>query len=91
MSLFAKYVHEYNGLQWERELIEKAGLEVGHYYVIEDIVVGQSYTDVKLKHYGSFNSVFFDFYDNNGDKVNIFKMPKYNPYLRKLADEAINN
>lgn len=55
-------------------------LEVGKYYVMEDISIGQSFSHVKLtgiNHY--FNSVLFEFY-KNGEKYNIFADKRFNKY-----------
>ena len=67
MSLFAKYTHEWVGRQWEREVVEKADLHIGHYYPVEQVIMTQSYTDITLARLGHFNSVFFDFYDEDGE------------------------
>ena len=85
MSLFAKYTHEWTGRQWEREAVEKADLHIGHYYPVEYVIMTQSYTDITLARLGHFNSVFFDFYDEDGNEINIYADPRYNPYL--LMDE----
>ena len=45
----------------------------------------QNYTDITLARLGHFNSVFFDFYDDDGNEINIYADPRYNPYL--LMDE----
>lgn len=41
----------------------------------------QSYTDITLARLGHFNSTFFEFYDEDGNKIDIYNDPRYNPYL----------
>ena len=44
--------------------------------------MGQSYTDIVLKDsHGAFNSIHFLFVDENGESVDIFSDPRYNPYI----------
>lgn len=81
MSLFAKYTHEWVGKQWEREVVEKADLHIGYYYLVEQVIMTQSYTDITLARLGHFNSAFFEFYDEDGNKIDIYNDPRYNPYL----------
>lgn len=60
----------------------KRGLKVGEKYEVEYIGMGQSYTSIELKGIeNNFNSVLFDFEDENGVPVNIYRDPRYNPYL----------
>lgn len=48
---------------------------------VDDIDMGQSSTSIYLKGYDrSFNSVFFDFYED-GKELNIFNDERFNPYL----------
>lgn len=81
MNLFAKYTHEWVGKQWEREVVEKADLHIGYYYPVEQVIMTQSYTDITLARLGHFNSTFFEFYDEDGNKIDIYNDPRYNPYL----------
>lgn len=70
-----------NGLaNSEREVVEKADLHIGYYYPVEQVIMTQSYTDITLARLGHFNSVF-EFYGEDGNKIDIYNDPRYNPYL----------
>ena len=57
------------------------GLKVGEKYKVNEILMGQSYTDVSLYDFrNTFNSVHFDFYVN-GKKCDIYSSVAFNPYL----------
>ena len=53
------------------------GLEIGKYYVVSNINMGQSYTSITIND-KSFNSVLFEFYDDTLNEIDIYS--KYNPY-----------
>lgn len=55
----------------------KTGLEIGKYYIVSNISMGQSYTSIFING-KSYNSVLFEFYDSNYKEVNIYS--KYSPY-----------
>ena len=58
-------------------------LEVGKIYEVEDIQMGQSYTDIFLKGKDkSYNSVLFKFYENDKE-IDIYRDKRFNPYIRK--------
>lgn len=61
------------------------GLEVGSYYVVTHINMGQSYTSITINN-KSYNSVLFEFY--NLAEVDIYS--KYNPY-RGINNENTKN
>ena len=79
--LKARYERFDCGRQSDRDKADK--LLVKHEtYEVERVNMGQSLTTVKLKGFNTtFNSVLFDFYDENGAPVNIYKNPRYNSYL----------
>lgn len=79
--LYAKFIHANNGWIGDRERAKRAGLKVGEKYEIEFVSVGRSYTSVYLKNIdGFFNSVLFDFEEEDGTPVNIYNEPKYSLY-----------
>ena len=54
----------------------KNNLILGNTYVIEDMHIGGWHTDVYLEGItGSFNSVFFEFYDEDGNEINFLDIP----------------
>lgn len=56
-------------------------LSVGTRYEVDFISMGQRYTTIYLiGHKHGFNSVLFEFYDEN-ELVDIYKSSKYNSYL----------
>lgn len=76
--LTAIYNYPKNGYHPAKELI------VGQEYEVESVIMGQSHTSIYLKGYkGGFNSVQFDFYEN-GSPHNIYRDPRYNPYIRRV-------
>lgn len=61
--------------------------KIGDEINVEDISVGQWNTSVKLEGIDyHFNSVFFDFYEDTTE-IDIYKDPRYNPYLSLMEDE----
>ena len=79
--LYAKFMHPDYGLDCDIKHAIKVGLKVGEKFEVKDLSMGQSYTSIFLKDIeGVFNSVQFDFYEDE-QPINIFKSPKYNPYL----------
>lgn len=72
------------GYPGERERIKKCNIQIGDMFEVEEISMGQSYTNVWLKGYENespFNSVFFNFVDVDGNAYDIFSDPDFNPYL----------
>ena len=68
MGIFAKYCYPDNGGRLERLYISEK-LNINNYYLIDQIDVGTSYTSVRLTNFNdNFNSVFFDFYNSDGEK-----------------------
>ena len=63
------------------------GLEIGKYYVIEEIHIGQSNSSIKING-KSYNSILFEYYNNYLEEFNIYNS-KYSPYNRvnKIGDD----
>ena len=79
--LYAKFMHPDSGRECNIEHTKKVGLKVGERYEVEDIIMGGFTTSIFLKDIeGSFNSVQFEF-EEDGEFIDIFDSPKYNPYL----------
>ncbi|MBQ8319446.1 MAG: hypothetical protein IJX81_01040 [Clostridia bacterium] len=84
-QLYAKYCHENNGRESDKER-NKRYLILGNMYKVENVEMGQSSTSISLRGIkGSFNSVSFNFFvmiDGEYKEHDIYKDKKYNPYLR---------
>lgn len=79
--LYAKFAYPENGWDIDVELAKKAELKVGEKYKVKWVNMGQSHTYIGLEGYSFlFNSVQFEF-EENGVEINIYKDPRYNPYL----------
>lgn len=82
MPLYAKFVHPDQGMEYDKKQVREVGLEVGRKYEVSCVDMGQSYTSIWLAGYkNSFNSVHFEFYDEDGLPHDIYDDPDYNPYL----------
>lgn len=57
---------------------EDTGLEIGKYYVIEEIHIGQSNSSIKING-KSYNSILFEYYNDYLEKIDIYNS-KYSPY-----------
>ena len=80
--LYAKFNYPDNGWPGERGYPESKGLEVGKRYELEYVSMGQSYTSIYLTEIeGVFNSVQFDFEEEDGTPVDIYDDPRYCPYM----------
>ena len=77
MALMAKYVRPQAGDA------EPNKLAINEVYPVTKVEMHGYHTNINLEGYGeeNFNSVNFDFQDENGAPVNIFAMPEYNPYI----------
>jgi len=83
-KLFARFNHPESGYKGCREAARYYGLLVGERYEVSNVVMGASYTDVYLCGYlRPFNSVLFDFEDEDGSAHDIYRDPKYNWFLKK--------
>lgn len=69
------------GYDSEKDQIVKLGWVIGDEFEVESINMGGSSTTIKLKYYGYFNSVFFEFYED-GNPLDIYSDKRFNPYMR---------
>lgn len=67
------------GWQWERGEVQGLGWKIGDTFEVEDISVGRSSSYVNLKEFGSFNTVFFDFFED-GVELNIYTDKRFDSY-----------
>lgn len=82
MTLYATVKSLDVGYQHDREQFEKACLKLEDRFVVRNVSMGQSHTNILLEGFDvSFNSVAFD-YDEDGEPINIYEDARYNPYLR---------
>lgn len=80
--LTAKYTHPDNGYEFER-LDASQLLQLNQEYEVDFIDMSGFHTDIYLVGFKKpFNSVLFDFFED-GKEIDIFRSPKYNPYLRE--------
>lgn len=80
--MYAKFTHPDYGFDCNIEFAKEVGLVVGEKYEVDYISMGQSDTSVYLKGVkGVFNSIQFDF-EEDGEPIDIYTNPKYNPYYR---------
>lgn len=79
--LTAKFTKPESGYDYDRETCAEL-LTLGQEYEVSDVAMGQSHTSIYLKDFPNhvFNSVNFEFY-KRGKLHNIFRDPRYNPYL----------
>lgn len=69
------------GTEYEKAAINSANIKVGDKFVLVNAEVGSWRTEVYLEgHKDSFNSVFFDFVDEEGNSYNIYDDPKFRCY-----------
>lgn len=81
--LYAICVCVDNGYPIDQEKLNKNNIEIGDRFKVEDVFMGQSSTRLALEGFkDAFNSVHFKFEDESGSEVNIYRDPRYNPYLR---------
>ena len=63
--IFAEFSHPNSGYEGEGERASEK-LTVGERYIVRNVAVGKWYTGIQLEGIkGSFNSVLFDFYEND--------------------------
>ena len=55
-------------------------LEIGKYYVIEEIHIGQSNSSIKING-KSYNSILFEYYNDYLEEIDIYHS-KYSPYFK---------
>ena len=86
-ELYAKFVHPDWGLEYNKKKVREVGLEVGRKYRVTSVDMGQSYTNIGLAGFqGLFNSVQFEFYDENDQPHDIYNDADYNPYIKLYGD-----
>lgn len=79
MNIYAIFAHPNNGR--DSDQAEAKDLTPGKKYTLQNAFVGKSNTRVLLKDItGYFNSVLFDFVDEQGNPVNIYEMPRFRAY-----------
>lgn len=82
MGIYARFLYPNYGYAGDRKDAISAGLVVGERYEVASISMGQSYTSIILSGFsGVFNSVLFEFEDENGIDLDIYKDPRFNPYM----------
>lgn len=57
---------------------KETGLEIGKYYVVEEIHIGQSNSSIKIND-KVYNSILFEYYNDNLELLDIYHS-KYSPY-----------
>lgn len=80
--LYARFEYPNNGHRHDQELVASLNLEVGKRYLVEDVQMGQTYTGILLDGFCRYlNSVHFEFEEDNYTPVDIYRDPRYNPYM----------
>lgn len=80
--LYAVFEHSEEGWDYDKKLCKELLME-GKTYLVEAIEMDRSSTKIYLKDFPDnfFNSVNFEYYED-GERINIYKNPKYNPFMR---------
>lgn len=68
------------GYKSEQDKNTQLGLKIGDSFIVESIDMGQSSTTIYLENLGGFNSVFFEFFENE-IPLDIYSDKRFNPYL----------
>ena len=69
------------GSDFDKKKIVDTGINIGDKIELENACVGGFHTDIYLVGYeGSFNSVFFDFVDENGEEYDIYHDENFQSY-----------
>ena len=77
--LTAVYAYPQSGMYPAKDLT------VGEAYVVNKVEMGGWHTDIILEGKDSrYNSVQFDFFED-GEPVDIYSSPRYNPFLREFG------
>ena len=82
MNLYARYIEPDAGYPFDKENCQRY-LTLYDKYLVKYVDMGQSYTSIVLEQFPNitFNSVNFDFFDEFNNPHDLYKDPKYNPYL----------
>jgi hypothetical protein len=85
LGVNAILVHKEHGYDYNKEDIKD--IPVGTVFEVDDISISQSHTSFTcVGHNKSFNSVQFEFIDDDGKPVDIFADARFNPYIQyKMA------
>ena len=60
------------------------GLDIGKYYVVDEIYIGQSNSNIKIN--GKiYNSILFEYYNDYLEEFDIYHS-KYSPYFKSRVD-----
>ena len=89
--LYAKCTKPDSGYDYDSKLCKDL-LDMKKMYAVKEVCMGGWHTDIILEEFDeryentprykySFNSVNFDFFDENNNPVDIYSMPEYNPFL----------
>lgn len=82
MKIYAVCVRLDAGYLYDQDDMKKAGIQIGDKIELVDASVGGWHTDVYLKGYDTkFNSVFFDFEDEDGNPYNIYTDKRFATYI----------
>lgn len=82
MGIYAKYLYPENGYESSKTQAINAGLEVGERYAVSNVMMGQSNTSIFLEGIaGVFNSVQFEFEEEDGTPVDIYRDRRFNTYI----------
>lgn len=82
MGIYARFLYPNYGHVGDGSSAISAGLTVGERYEVASISMGQSYTSITLVDFsGMYNSVLFEFEEEDGTDINIYKDPRFNPYM----------
>lgn len=80
MSVKAVFLYPKCGTEFDQERAQSCGLEVKREYEVSHFVMGQSSTSVYLEGY----TFHFEFLED-GKPLDIFRDPRFNPYLRRMG------
>ena len=81
MKIYAIFEYPDNGWDYDKKTAKEAGLVVGEKYELHDASVGGWQTAIYLEgFYDVFNSVQFEFVDELGNEVDIYKIPEFRSY-----------
>ena len=80
-KIYAICVTHNAGTDFDKERIIENGIEIGDKIELENARVGGWFTDIWLVGYEEhFNSVFFDFVDENGEEYDIYSDEDFRDY-----------
>lgn len=82
MDLYAICTTLNAGTDFDKKAIVEAGIKVGDKIPLVNAEVGKFHTNVYLKGYPkSFNSVFFNFVDENGEDYDIYSDESFYTFI----------